>query len=145
MSRTDITDPYLADAGHEAERAEELLRARVEELKRKFDDVRARIDLSGEIHRHPWPAVGIAFAVGALAGVIRSGARTAAQPRSFTRVALGAVGALGLHVVRELAVGQLGRVAKSWLLDQDGGAPDAADGDDVRAPRTANIAPFLEH
>src|SRR5262249_42706757 len=106
---SDITDPLLAGRG----RATDDLRSRIDLLRRKLDDARDRIDLSGQIRRHPWPAIGIAFALGALAG---HGARRRAAreipERSSGSAALGAASALALHVLRELALAQLSRTAR---------------------------------
>ncbi|HEX7841506.1 MAG TPA: hypothetical protein VF469_28740 [Kofleriaceae bacterium] len=116
---SDITNPLLA----EADRAREDLRSRVDQLRRKLDDVRdriARIDLSEQIHRHPWPAVGIAFALGALAGRGVRRPPRAVPERSFGRTALGALGAVALHVLRELALARLGRSARHWWSEHGG-------------------------
>jgi len=117
MARTDITDRIVAEAG---QYAEDAVRARAEELKHKLDEARARIDLSGQIRRHPWPAIGIALAAGALAGL---SAGRSAPPRGRGKLggaAMTALGTLALHLVRELAIAQLGRSAKRWWRDHRG-------------------------
>jgi hypothetical protein len=135
---SDITDPLLADA----DLARDDLRSRIDQLRHKLDDVRdriARIDLSEQIHRHPWPAVGIAFALGALAGRGIRRAPRAAPERTFSRTAVGAVGAIGLHVLRELVLAQLGRTARRWW-GEHGGEPF----DDVHPAYRADPRPFAE-
>lgn len=117
---SDLTDSLLADA----DRARADLRLRIDQLKdqlkRKLDDARHRIDLPGQIQRHPWPAVGVAFALGALAGSGARRAPSAPAARSVGGAALGAVLDLALHVLRELALAQLGRTARRWWSEHGG-------------------------
>lgn len=133
---SDITDPLLADRGRERDE----LRSRVDLLSRKLDDMRdriSRIDLSEQIHRHPWPAVGIAFALGALAGRGIRRAPRATPERSFGSAAFGVVGTLALHVLRELALAHLGRTARRWWSEHGGAPLDdvyPADRTDTRPP-----------
>jgi hypothetical protein len=113
---SDLTDSLLP----ETDRARADLRLRVDQLKRKLHAVGHRIDLPAQIRRHPWSAVGVAFALGALAG---SGARRASSvsaERSLGGAAVGAVFSLALHVVRELALAQLGRTARRWWSEHGG-------------------------
>lgn len=135
------TDPYSAGGPRRGERAEADLHSSIDLLREKFDNVRrriTRIDLSAEIQRHPWRAAGIALALGAIAG--RRARRSAAAPgRSFGGMAVGALGAIGLHVLRELAVAQLGHGARRWWSEHGGPPIDQADG-----PHRVNIDPFLE-
>lgn len=124
---SDITDSFLTDSFLAADQREDRVRSRVRLLRRKLEDARDRIDrsLSAQIDRHPWPAVGIAFALGVLAG--RLARRSAPRPtpeRSFGGAALGALGSLGLHVLRELAVAQLRRTASRWWSEHGGGPLD---------------------
>jgi hypothetical protein len=125
-SHHSMVDPVLAEADRRVERAKASLRARFGHLERRLGDVRDRVDVPAQIRRHPWPAVGIALAVGALAGRRRESSASmalaaaplasgiAAGGRSLSRVALGALGALGLRVARELVIIQLSRVARRW-------------------------------
>lgn len=126
MPRRDITDPFLAGAGRRADRVEDVLRARIELLKRKLDDARGRIDLPAQIRRHPWPAIGIAFALGALAGRSARPRAPATADRPLAGAALTALGSLGLQIIRELAIVQLGETAKRWWTEHGGGSPDHA-------------------
>jgi hypothetical protein len=125
-------DPVIAEAGQRVERAKASLRARIAVLERRIGDVRERVDVPSQIRKHPWPAVGIALALGALAGRRRepssSMALVAAPLASdiaaggglLGRTALRAIGRLGFRVVRELAIIQLSRVARRWW-DEHGG------------------------
>ena len=88
--------------------------------------MRDRLDVPEHIRRHPWPAIGIAFALGALAG--RGGRRfvlAAAGEPSRGRPALALIGKLAFRVLRELALAQVGLAARRWL-DQRGGMDDGS-------------------
>ena len=143
MSRTDLTDPQLADDGRRGARAADMLRDRIDGLRRKLVDASDRIDLPGQIRRHPWSAVGIAFALGALSSGIAGAASRPVPTRTRGRRAVSALAALGLHVVRELAIAQLGRSARRWWIEHGGDALDDARGPSTQ--RSADLAPFLEH
>jgi hypothetical protein len=124
---SNTTDPVVGEADRRVEQAKASLRARIAVLERRLGDVRDRIDLPEQVRRHPLPAVGIAFALGALAG--HRVARVASQvtERSFGGAVLGALGAIGLRIAREVAVMQLGRAARRWIDDHEGRSPGALD------------------
>jgi hypothetical protein len=129
MAISDIVDPVVAEADQRVERARASLRSRLELLERKFVDVRDQLDVPEHIRRHPWPAVGIALALGALAG--RGGRRVATEigaptERSLSGTALTLLAGLGLRVVRELAIAQLGLTARRWL-EHNGAWADETD------------------
>jgi len=125
-------DPVVAEADRRVERAKASLRARIAVIERRIGDVRDRVDVPSQIRKHPWPAVGIALALGALAGRRREPSSSmalvaaplasdlAAGGGSLGRTALRALGRLGFRVVRELAIIQLSRVARR-LWDEHGG------------------------
>jgi hypothetical protein len=116
-----LTDPAIADADRRVERAKASLRSRFEEIERRFVGVRDRLDVPEHIRRHPLPAVGIALALGALAG--RGGTRRAAidapGERSLGGTAFALAATLALRIVRELAIAQLGITAKRYLEHSD--------------------------
>lgn len=153
MAANDPVDPTVAEADRRVERAKASLLARVEVLKHKLGDVKHQVSAQAQIIKHPLPAIGIAFAVGALialGGSRRAGPREAGEQalttlrkdRSLTKVALGALATFGLRMLRELAVAQLGNAAKQWWVEQGrtDGAPREAE-----ASHAADIEPFLEH
>ena len=125
MPISDTTDPVIADADQRVERAKASLRSRIHLLERKLGDVRDRLDVPEKISRHPWPAVGVAFALGALAGWRASPTLPrVSTERSLAALATSALGALGVQIVRELVVAQLGRSAKRWWSEHGGRFPD---------------------
>jgi hypothetical protein len=152
------TDPVVVEADRRVERAKASLRARMAVLERRLGDVRDRIDLPEQIRRHPLPAIGIAFALGALVG--GRGRRTAARlappaapplaprPRTFGGAALAIASALGFQLLRELAVGQLMRTAERLWREQGGPFaehdPRNDPGDDLERDPMRGFASHIE-
>jgi ElaB/YqjD/DUF883 family membrane-anchored ribosome-binding protein len=122
----------LADPAHEAEqraeRAKASLLSRVETLKHKLSDAKHMLsdakevlDLPAQISKHALPAVGIAFALGVAAGMRRGGSAPAGEGGGVVRSALwSALAAVGMRALREIAMGQLGKVAKQWWDEHNG-------------------------
>jgi hypothetical protein len=134
------TDPVVVEADRRVEQAKASLRARMAVLERRLGDVRDRIDLPEQIRRHPLPAVGIAFALGALVGGRGHRHDRAAlapafggRPRTLGSMALAVVSGLTFQLLRELAIGQLRRTADRWWSEQ-GEAPDEHSSEPHRAP-----------
>jgi hypothetical protein len=124
MASNDMTDPGVVEADQRVERAKASLRARMSVLERRLGDVRDQVDVPEHIRRHPWPAVGIAFALGALAGNRgRPNVPSVAPERSLGGMVTAGVLAVGLRLVREFALAQIGRAARRWWL-QNGGDPE---------------------
>jgi hypothetical protein len=140
MPTNEPMDPTVAEAERRAERAKVSLLSRVEQLKHKLTDARHRLDVPSQIAEHPLPAIGIAFALGIAAGLGRGGA--AAPPsegRTLRGAAFTALAAFGLRMVREIALAQLGQVARAWWAEHGGMPAEHGDG------RAADLEPFLEH
>jgi len=132
MAIHETMDPSVAEADRRVEQAKASLRQRLQLLERRFGGVREQLDLPAQIRRHPWPAIGIAVGLGMLAGFRgrRSAAAAVVQTeRTIGGAALGAIGAIGFRVLRELALGQVGALARRmWVehgselgLHDDGG------------------------
>jgi hypothetical protein len=86
-----------------------------------------RVDLRSQIVSHPFPAVGIAAAVGALIGLARPMPR-----RNRVSGALMAVAStIGFRILREAAMAQLAQYAKQHI----GGQRDASEGLSAQAPQ----------
>ncbi|HEX8115094.1 MAG TPA: hypothetical protein VF516_45510 [Kofleriaceae bacterium] len=141
---SNTTDPVVVEADRRVEQAKASLRARFAVLERRLGDVRDRIDLPEQIRRHPLPAVGIAFALGALVG--GRGHRPAghaapaplafeARPRTLGSMALAVLSGLTFQLLRELAIGRLRRVAEQWWGEQGGAFDEASSAHDL-APHT---------
>ena len=74
-----------------------------------------KIDLRKQIVAYPYPAIGIAFAAGAIVGLVRP----KPQPGRFSSLLFTTLGAIGFRLIRETAVRELGNYAKSRFLNQD--------------------------
>jgi len=140
MPTQETAEPTVEDADRRVERAKASLLARVELLKHKLSDAKETLDVRAQIAKHALPAVGIAFALGAAAGLRRNGAAVAREPRShpLRSAAFAALSAFGLRAVREVALAKLGEVAKQWWSEH-GGEP----WHDVMQPRAAR-EPFAD-
>src|SRR5688572_25025309 len=105
MPADDTLESPVAEADRRAERAKASLLARVDALKHKLEDAKDQLDFKAQIIKHPLPAIGIAFAIGALAALrgARSAPRAAGE-RSLSGAALGALAAFGLRLAREVAI-----------------------------------------
>jgi len=126
---SNTTDPVVVEADRRVEQAKASLRARMAVLERRLGDVRDRIDLPAQIRRHPLPAVGIAFALGALVGGRgRAAGRAAplaapalaARPRTLGSMALAIGSGLAFQLLREFAIVQLRRTAERYWSEHGG-------------------------
>jgi hypothetical protein len=139
MPTTDV-DPNVQEADERASRAKESLLSRVEELKQRFAEVRHRFDPREQIAGHPIPAVGLAFALGVIAALGRQrGAGPGEARSSLVGAAFAGLATVGLRIVREAAMAQLGRSAHDWWSSRDAAA--RAQG----GAGTPDAEPFLEH
>jgi hypothetical protein len=130
MATNEPAEPTVEEADRRAERAKASLLARVEVLKHKLSDAKLKVDVRSQIVKHPLPAAGIAFALGMLAGLRRThtaGPTGTATSHPVASAVAAGIAALGLRVVRELALGQLGKMAKEWL-DQPGSDAEGGKG-----------------
>lgn len=135
MPISDPMDPVIAEADQRVERAKASLRSRIELLERKLGDVRERLDVPEHIRHHPWPAIGIALALGAFAGRGgRSRALVAPSERTGGRTVLAVLGRLAFRVARELVLAQLGLSARRWLERNRGWDDRFDDGADDFSP-----------
>jgi len=126
---SNTTDPVVVEADQRVERAKASLRARFAVLERRLGDVRDQVDLPAQIRRHPLPAIGIAFALGALVGgrgrLAADRPATAAlalvpRQRTLGGAALAIASALGFQLLREFAIGQLVRTAERLWSERGG-------------------------
>ena len=138
MPTTDV-DPSVQEADERATRAKESLLSRVEELKQRFTDAKHRFDPQEQIARHPIPAIGLAFALGVIAGLGRSRRAPDGARSSLAGAAIAGLATVGLKIVREAAMAQLGRAAHDWWS-----AREAASRTEAGA-RMPDAEPFLEH
>lgn len=137
MASNDL-DPSIVDADRRIERAKAQLRSRLAMLEHRFEEVRDRIDVVEQIRRHPMPAIGIGLALGALLGYRSARAAAGIAPaRSIGTAVLAALGAVGMRIARDVALGQLSRAARRWWSEHGGPLEDDDEfvvSDDVRSP-----------
>ncbi len=134
----------MTESDRDIDDARASLIARVDELGRRIQDARHKLDLPAHIAAHPKVAVGAAFALGALLGL--AGGRSHRQGTSTgtsegTRRGIGgfvtaALGALIMRAVKDFALGQVSHAAKGWLDPQGPQQP---------ASGRRDVEPFLEH
>ncbi len=133
----------VAEADERAERAKESLSSRIDELGRRFKSAKNMGNLAEKIAEHPLPAVGIAAALGAFAGLASHlGTPDANGERKLRHTLLAGAGALLLRLAKSYALGQLGDQAKSWIDERtrlDGAPPQKA------ASRDPSVEAFLRH
>jgi hypothetical protein len=95
---------------------------RMDAVKQKLGQVGRklkRIEVREQIVAHPFAAIGIGAAVGALIGLARP-----MPERSRTSAAVSAaLTAIAIRFVREAAFRKLGGMAKDWLQGQQSGEP----------------------
>lgn len=135
-------DPNVVDAERRIEDAKASLSSRFEELGRRFKDVKETVDVPSKIADHPWPSVGIAFAVGALFAFVGSSRRDrpSDDKGGIGRTLVAALGALAFRAVKDMAFSQLADLAKSYFAD-----PDAPTQAEVKGSRDPSVEAFLEH
>lgn len=108
-----------APADERAERAKESLSSRIDELGRRFRSAKNLGNLGNiaeKVVAHPWPAVGIAVAIGAFAGAAgHRGRPSDGGEHKLRHTLIAGAGALLLRLVKSYVLGQLGDQAKSWI------------------------------
>lgn len=132
-TKTPIEHTEAKAAQARLDAAKESLTHRFEELHRRFNQAKHKLSLTEQVQSRPWPAVGIALAVGALFGSFGGGRdrvpRLVEQKSAGGKLGeavVGLLGTLAIKLIRELAVKQFGGVAKSWWDQQDRSATDSA-------------------
>lgn len=134
------------DPDRRVEQARESLAARAEELGRRIQEVRDKLDIKGHIAAHPRAAVGIAFALGMLLGIPGRHARSKLpiekheMKSGLVGAAMATLGTLAFQLAKSVAFHQLSGQAKTWWDRRtNDGATDAT------ASRTPDVEAFLQH
>lgn len=140
MATNDSADPTVQEADQRAERAKASLLSRIELLKHKLSDARHKLDLPAQITEHPLPAIGIAFALGMMAGLRRSPSAAIGASGGVRHAAVAALTAFGLRLVRNIALGQLAEIARQWWSEQQ-----AHNERQALPARRSGRTPSLEH
>ncbi len=113
-------------------------------LKAKLGNFRGSIDLERRIAEHPLPAVGIAFALGAIVGLVRTLGRGHERAEAVKNSTLGgaitgAITALAMRMAKDYALSHLSGAARKWI-DTDQTSPT-----ERKASRDPSVESFLEH
>lgn len=106
----------------------------------KARSVLARVEAA--ITAHPLPAVGAAFALGAIAGLARKAMKGDGE-RSIGGMVVAGIGAVALRLAKSYAFSRLGDAAKSWLVDEYRGT--APSDTERAASREPAIESFVRH
>ena len=131
------------DPGRRVDDARESMQARVEELGRRLQDAKNKLDIPAHIAAHPRLAVGIAFAVGALLGLPGGRSKSSVpagkgQAKSgLMGAAVATLGSLAFSLAKSVAFHQLSGQAKNWW--------DKNYGLETETSRTRDVESFLEH
>ena len=138
------------DPDRRVEEARASLLAHVEELGRRIQAAKDKLDIRAHIAAHPRLAVGIAFAVGALLGFPGKRSSSSSESSKSSAVptkgevksglmgaAMATLGSLAFQLAKSVAFHQLSGQAKTWW-DKNYGMQDAAS-------RTRDVESFLEH
>jgi hypothetical protein len=83
-----------------------------------------RIEVRESITDHPFAAIGIAVGVGAILGL----ARPMPERSRIGGLVMAGLSAIGMRVIKEAAMRQLGGMAKDWITGQSGASSSSATG-----------------
>jgi len=137
------------DPDRRVEEARASLSAHAEELGRRIQAAKDKLDIRAHIAAHPMLAVGIAFAAGALLGFPGKGSSrsksssdsavpTKGEVKSgLLGAAMATLGSLAFQLAKSVAFHQLSGQAKTWW--------DTNYGMQAEASRTRDVESFLEH
>lgn len=126
------------DPERQIEQARASLMAHLGELRRRFKSTREQLDVRARIAAHPLPAVGVAFALGALLGMRGGGKRREAGEAGLGRLVLAALGALGVRLAKELATRRAADAARAWWERRQQAASS-----EFRTSYEPGVEPFL--
>lgn len=129
------------DPDRHIEDARASLVAHLGELGRRFRTARAQLDVPAHISSHPLPAVGVAFAVGALLGM--RGAAKRRDPDAgggLVRAAFAGLLALGFRAAKDLAMRRFADVAQDWWMQRQQGSSS-----EYRTSYNRGVEPFFDH
>ncbi len=111
------------EADERVERAKDSLSDRLDELNRRFRGAKNMVDVEAQIVEHPWPAVGIALALGVFAGLAGGRGGRDADPgpeRTFGTAVVAGLGAVAFRMFKTYAFSKLADVAKGWIDERSG-------------------------
>jgi hypothetical protein len=133
------------------EEARESMLNRVEELGRRIQGAKAKLDVPAHIAAHPWLGVGIAFAAGVLLGFPGKRTKTSAvsskgeAKSGLMGAAIATIGSLAFQLAKNVAFHQLSGEAKNWWDRKYGVGSSGLGNTEADVSRTRDIEAFLEH
>ena len=130
------------DPDRRVEEARESLAARVEELGRRLQDAKDKLDIPAHIAAHPRLAVGIALAAGVLLGFPGKRSKSSTPDKAEVKsglvgAAMATLGSLAFALAKNVAFHHLSGQAKNWW--------DRKYAMEADASRTRDVESFLEH
>lgn len=130
------------DPDRRVEEARESLLARVEELGRRLQGAKEKLDIPAHISAHPRLAVGIAFLAGALLGFPGKRSKSSMPDKAEVKsglvgAAMATLGSLAFALAKNVAFHHLSGQAKNWW--------DRKYAMEADASRTRDVESFLEH
>ncbi len=148
---THIDDPEIIVEDPQIAEAKASMFARMDELSRRFSDVKEKLDVGARIAEHPLAAAGIALAAGLLLGTLRGGSSprragalrdvtadpSGAEKAGIATAVIGVLGTMAFRLVKDAVLGEVSTYAKSWWEKQQAREAGAS-----HAPETAA---FFKH
>lgn len=150
------TDTYGIETDRHIEDAKASMQARMEEISRRVQETREKLDVKSKIAAQPLPAVGIAFAVGAALGLLGGGGRKSRSrrdsgidkedvQRGVGGMIGGAIVALVMRLAKDMVFRQLSEHAKEWLHQrQQGQGIGASSQSEQRTSSQPGMESFLQ-
>lgn len=112
----------IKNADERVETAKASLRSRLQELEKRYEETKQKLDLGARIAQHPRAAVGIALGAGLLLGLLGGGRRERAPvidgERGLASTIMGALGALAISALKDAALREGTEMAKGWWADR---------------------------
>lgn len=106
-----------------------------------FDELKTTIE--EQAAAHPWQAVGIAVAAGAVMGLLGGGKKAPDVKRGVGGTVVAALGAVAMRLIKDAAFRQVAGYAKEWLANQEGLQGTASR--ENLSSHDGSIEAFLEH
>lgn len=110
----------MTTIGTDPDDTAERLGSRFDELRRRFEEAREKLDVRGYIADHPWRAIAVGLLAGVVLGSFGGGhaekRRREREPErgKITEAAIAGISALGMSLLKELASKQAKSLFEKW-------------------------------